>query len=84
MHVHLFFLFPNLFPAWLPVAPTHTPTPTPHTHPQYVLLKFLASDKEGVERVGVHCVKVCGHKILSDGHGIDSFLEKLVGGCSVE
>ena len=37
-----------------------------------------------MERVGVHCVRVCGHKILSDGPGIDSFLEKLVSGCSVK
>ncbi|XP_064406559.1 zinc finger ZZ-type and EF-hand domain-containing protein 1-like isoform X2 [Halichondria panicea] len=52
-------------------------TPNAGKPAKYVLLKFLASDKEDVERVGVHCVRVCGHKILSDGPGIDSFLEKL-------
>lgn len=58
-------------------------TPPPHTHThtlftQCMLFKFLASDKEDTESVGVQCVKVCGHRVLSDGPGLGSLLEKLV------
>ena len=45
---------------------------------QYVLLKLLGPSGKEAERVGVHSVKLFGHKSSSEQLGSNAFLHQLV------
>ena len=46
---------------------------------RYVLFKFLGPMKEDAERVGVHCIKLYGHKTSSEEIQRRVLLSQLVG-----